>query len=82
MALNENDIPELQDKYRRIFYKNFNVSEYRFLGVHFVTGESEPVVLMGCPHNIGSKNIYCTADLNGIKQICDSFDEAKRELGA
>jgi hypothetical protein len=37
---------------------------------------------MGCSHQFGGKNIYCTADLNGIGQICDSFDEAKREIEA
>ena len=80
MALSEKEIPELQEIYRRLFYKNYDVNTYRFLGVHFVTGEREPVVLMGRPH-ASNENIYLVADTNGITQICSSFDEAKREIG-
>lgn len=32
MALSEKEIPELQEIYRRLFYKNYDINTYRFLG--------------------------------------------------
>ena len=81
MTIREQDIPEFQALYKSLFYKKYDVNQYRFLGVHFITGESEPVIITGVPHAIGGSNIYCIADANGITQVCESFDEAKREIG-
>lgn len=81
MSIREQDIPELQDIYRRLFYKSYDINTYRFLGVHFITGEREPVIITGTSHTIGNDNIYCIANTNGITQVCNSFNEAKRETG-
>lgn len=78
MTLREEEIPELQDLYRRIFYKSYSPNDYRFLGVQFVTKESEPVILTGSSNN---GNIFCIANTTGIIQVCDSFEDAKREIG-
>ena len=77
--LREEDIQELRDSYRRLFYKSYSPNDYKFLGVQFVTKEREPVILTGCSHT--GTNIYCIAMLNDITQEFDSFEDAKRELG-
>lgn len=78
MTLREEEIPELQDLYRRMFYKLYSPNDYRFLGVQFVTKESEPVILTGSSNN---SNIFCVANMTGIIQVCNSFEDAKREIG-
>lgn len=78
MALSEQDIFELQDLYKRLFYKSYSPNDYRFLGVQFIKKESEPVILTGSSNN---SKIFCIANTTGIIQVCDSFEDAKREIG-
>ena len=77
MALSDQDIFELQDLYKRIFYRSYSPNDYKFLGVQFVIKESEPVILTGSSNN---GNIFCIANTTGIIQICDTFEDAKRKI--
>ena len=77
MKLTEQEVFELQDSYKKIFYDLYNPKTYRFLGVNFVEQEKEPVIISGSNNH---NNFYCIANTNGIIKTCYSFGEAKQEI--